>query len=149
MTDNCPSRAGMRKIVEDWGKATPKISYYQYMFNLAEYTAPYPMMHQMSEELPIIYANNVKYWQPEGMTNLDQILPGHYLTNRMAWNPKANPAEILDEFFTRFYGAAAEPMRKYWTLWDDAWTKVDEHAGANWAYPRRFTPEFMKTARAP
>ena len=89
----------MRKIVEDWGKATPKISYYQYMFNLAEYSAPYPTMHQMIEEQPIIYANNIKYWQPEGMTNLDQILPGHYLSNRMAWNPKSNPVEILDEFF--------------------------------------------------
>ncbi len=148
MTDNCESRHRMRKIVEDWGKTTSKVSYYQYMFNLAEYTAPYPMMHQMSEDLPIIYASNVKYWQPEGMTNMDEILPGHYLTNRMAWNPQAKPAEILDEFFTGFYGAAAEPMRKYWTLWDDAWTKVDEHAGANWSYPRRFTPEFLKSARA-
>jgi hypothetical protein len=82
------------------------------------------------------------------MTNLDQILPAHYVSNRMAWNPKDDPARILDEFFTGFYGAAAPQMRKYWTLWDDAWTKVDEHAGANWAYPRRFTPEFMKQARA-
>ena len=24
------------------------------------------------------------------------------------------PAEILDEFFSGFYGAAAQPMRKYW-----------------------------------
>jgi len=148
MTDNCTSRQLMRKIVEDWGKTTDKISYYQYMFNLAEYSAPYPMIHQMIEEQPIIYANKVKYWQPEGMTNLDQILPGHYISNRMAWNPKDDPTRIVNEFFTLFYGAAAEPMRKYWMLWDDAWTKVDEHAGANWAYPRRFTPEFMKTARA-
>jgi hypothetical protein len=146
-TDNCPSRQRMRKIVEDWGKATSKVSYYQYMFNLAEYTAPYPMMHQMSEDLPIIYANNVKYWQPEGMTNLEQILPGHYLTNRMAWNPRAKPAEILDEFFTKFYGSAAAAMRKYWTLFDDAWIKVDEHAGANWAYPRRLTPTLLRAAR--
>lgn len=147
MTDNCDSRKVMRKIVEDWGKATDHISYYQYMFNLAEYSAPYPMMHQMVTELPIIYANNIKYWQPEGMTNLDQILPGHYISNRLAWDPKLNPKVALDEFFTLFYGAAEPAMRKYWTLWDDAWTKVDEHAGANWAYPRRFTPEFMKSAR--
>lgn len=147
MTDPCASRQMLRKIVEAWGKATSKISYYQYMFNLAEYSAPYPMMHQMIEELPIIYANQVKCWQPEGMSNLDQILPGHYLSNRMAWDPKGHPREILDEFFALFYGAASGPMRKYWTLWDEAWTKVDEHAGANWAYPRRFTPEFMKSAR--
>ncbi len=148
MTDDCVSRQHMRKIVEDWGKATSKISYYQYMFNLAEYTAPYPMIHQMVVEHPLIYANNVKYWQPEGMTNLEQILPGHYISNRLAWNPKADPNAIVDEFFTLFYGGAAPQMRKYWTLIDDAWTKVDEHAGANWAYPRRFTPEFMKSARA-
>jgi hypothetical protein len=147
MTDDCPSRQSLKAIVEDWGKATDAISYYQYMFNLAEYSAPYPMMHQMSVEQPIIYANHVKYWQPEGMTNLESILPGHYLTNRMAWNPRADPKAILDEFFTLFYGNAAPQMRVYWTLWDDAWTKVDEHAGANWSYPRRFTPEFMKQAR--
>ena len=148
MTDGCESRRRMRTIVEGWGRATSTISYYQYMFNLSEYSAPYPMIHQMSEELPIIYANHVRCWQPEGMSNLDQILPAHYLSNRMAWNPRDEPKRILDEFFTLFYGAAAASMRKYWTLWDDAWTKVDEHAGANWGYPRRFTPEFMKAARA-
>lgn len=149
MTDNCPSRQHMRRIVENWAKAAPAgISYYQYMYNLAEYSAPYPMLHQMTVEQPIIYGNNVKYWQPEGMTNLDQILPAHYVSNRMAWNPKADPQRILDEFFLLFYGSAAAPMRKYWTLWDEAWTKVDEHAGANWAYARRFTPEFLEQARA-
>ena len=147
IADNCASRQLMGRIVEGWGKASSGISYYQYMFNLAEYTAPYPMLRQMSVELPFIYKNNVKYWQPEGMTNLDQILPAHYVSNRMAWNPKDDPQRILDEFFTMFYGSASAPMRRYWTLWDDAWTKVDEHAGANWAYPRRFTPEFMKTVR--
>lgn len=64
------------------------MAYYNYMFNLAEYTAPYPMMQQMSAELPILYANNVRYWMPEGMSNFDQVLPGLYLTIRKAWNPE-------------------------------------------------------------
>jgi hypothetical protein len=148
MTDNCPSRAEVKKIVEGWAKASNAIAYYNYMFNLAEYSAPYPMIHQMKEELPILYANHIKYWEPEGIPNNDSILPGNYLTIRKAWNPQEDSDAILNEFFTRFYGAAEKPMRKYWTMFDDQWINVDEHAGGGWDYMRRFTPEFMKQARA-
>jgi len=147
MTDNCQSRQHVKKILEGWAKATNTISYYNYMFNLAEYSVPYPMIHQMKEELPIMFANNVKYWQPEGMSNNDQALPGIYLTIRKSWNPAEDSDAILNEFFTRFYGKAEPAMRKYWTLFDDQWIKVDEHAGGGWDYMRRFTPEFMKSAR--
>jgi hypothetical protein len=151
MTDTqiCPSRPRLKAMIEGWGKASPGgVAYYNYMFNLAEYSAPYPMIHQMKEELPIIYANNVKYWMPEGMSNFDQVLPGLYLTMRKAWDPNADSDAILNEFFTRFYGTASTPMRKYWTLFDDQWTKVDEHTGGGWDYARRFTPEFMQKVRA-
>jgi hypothetical protein len=149
MTDaSCPSRQRIKAILEGWAKVSNAISYYNYMFNLGEYSAPYPMIHQMKEELPVIYANHVKYWQPECMTNQDQILPGHYLTLRKAWNPNEDSQAILDEFFTMFYGNAAAPMRKYWTMFDDQWTNVDEHAGGGWDYARRFPPEFMKEARS-
>jgi hypothetical protein len=149
MTDPaCPSRRRVKGMVEGWGKASPGgVSYYNYMFNLAEYSAPYPMMHQMREELDIIYKNNVRYWQPEGMSNFEQVLPGLYLTLRKAWDPKEDSAAVLDEFFTRFYGAAEKPMRRYWALFDEQWTKVDEHSGGGWDYARRFTPAFMKKAR--
>lgn len=148
MIDNCPSRSRVKPMIEGWGKASPNgVAYYNYMFNLAEYSAPYPMIHQMKSELPIIYANNTRYWMPEGMSNFDQVFPGLYLTIRKAWNPNADSDAILNEFFTRFYGAAEKPMRQYWTLFDNQWINVDEHTGGGWDYVRRFTPEFMKQAR--
>lgn len=145
---DCPSRPIIKPIVEGWGKRSQHVSYYNYMFHLAEVAVPYPMIRQMSEELPILYANGVDLWQPETMANFESVLPGMWLTIRMSWFPKAKPAEVLDEFFANFYGAAAEPMRKYWTLIDDAWTTVPEHAGCGFGYGKRFTPEFMKRARA-
>jgi hypothetical protein len=149
MTDaSCSSRQHLRAILEGWAKVTDAIIYRNYMFNLAEYSAPYPMIHQMKEELPLIYANHVTCWQPEGMTNQEQVLPGHYLTLRKAWAPNENSDTILNEFFTRFYGSAEAPMRKYWTMFDDQWVNVDEHTGGGWDYAHRFTPDFMKEARA-
>jgi hypothetical protein len=148
MTDpKCPSRQTLRPIVEGWGKAAGRVAYYNYMFHLAEVSVPYPMMTQMSTELPILFANNVKHWSPENMPTFDSNLPGLNLTIRMAWNTQAKPAEILDEFFKRFYGAAEVPMRRYWQTIDDAWIQNPEHGGCLFGYGKRFTPEVLQKAR--
>ena len=148
MTDpNCPSRQQLLPILEGWAKVSPQIAYYNYMFHLAEPSVPYPMMKQMSEELPIIYAHHVKFWEPENMPDYESTLPGLYLSIRMSWYTTAPPKAILDEFFTRFYGAASVPMRRYWQTFDDAWNNAPEHAGAGFGYARRFPPEVLQTAR--
>ena len=149
MTDAiCPSRRSMRGIVEGWGRAARSVSYYNYMYHLAEVAVPYPMMHQMSEELPILYRNGVTFWQPETLPNFESTLPGFYLSIRKSWHTEAEPKSVLDEFFTRFYGAAEQPMRRYWQIFDDAWTNSPEHAGCGFGYGRRFTPEVLAAARA-
>jgi hypothetical protein len=67
---------------------------------------------------------------------------------RLSWDSSREPAAELDEFFERFYGAAAKPMRQYWQGIDDAWTRVKEHAGCCFGYPQRFTPAVLQAARA-
>lgn len=147
MTDPiCPSRQSMRQIVEGWGRAAKSISYYNYMYHLAEVSVPYPMMHQMTEELPILYRNGVTFWQPETLPNFESALPGFYLSIRKSWYTTADAPQILNEFFTRFYGTAAQPMRRYWQIFDDAWTNSSEHAGCAYGYGRRFPPEILAAA---
>lgn len=147
-TELCPSRPDLRPIVEGWGKVAPQgVSYYNYMFHLAETSVPYPMMHQMSEEMPIVYSSNVTFWQPETMPNFDSVLPAMWLTMRMSWDCNLKPDEVLDDFFRTFYGATAKPMRRYWQIFDDAWTDVPEHAGCGWGHMRRFTPKVLLAAR--
>jgi hypothetical protein len=150
MTDThvCPSRAQLRYIVEGWAKAAPQVAYYNYMYHLAEVTVPYPMIHQMKTELPILYKNHLTYWQPETVPNLESVLPGMWLSLRMAWNKDQSPDAILDDFYTRFYGAAANSMKRYWQTTDDAWTNSPEHAGSFWGHARRFTPEVLDAMRA-
>jgi hypothetical protein len=144
---DCPSCKSLRPIVEGWGKAAT-MSMYQYGYNLAEVSCPFPMITKWSEDLPILFENNVKLWTPETMPNFESTLPGLYLGVRMSWHTKANPKDVLDEFFARFYGAAARPMESYWRTIDDAWAKVPEHAGCRFGHPARFTPQVMEAARA-
>ncbi len=120
---------------------------YQYGYNLAEVSCPFPMMTKWSRDLPILYANNVNLWTPETMPNFESTLPGMYLGVRMSWYTKAAPKSILDEFFTRFYGSVEAPMREYWETIDEAWANVPEHAGCRFGHAVRFTPAVMKAAR--
>ena len=105
------------------------------------------MITRWSEELPILYANGVKIWWPETLANFDASLPGLYLGARLSWHTQADPEQILNEFFTRFYGAAAEPMERYWRTVDDAWTNAADHAGCRFGHAARFTPFVMERAR--
>ena len=148
MTDPaCPSRPALRPIVEGWANVSTMISMYQYAYNLAEVSVPYPMLTQWSDELPIIFANKCRFWMPETMPNFASAGPGLYLGLRLAWDPAQKPAAILDEYFQLFYGAAAEPMREHWETLDQAWVRTPAHAGSGFDHLRRFTPEILMTAR--
>lgn len=148
MTDDCvPANKTLRDAVEGWGKAAKMVSYYFYGWFLAETTAPNPMITKWSVDLPIIYRNNCRFWQPETIPNFETSMHGLYLGIRMAWNPEQQPADIVREINTRFYGAAAAQMTAYWNYIDDAWVKTPEYSGCGFAYRRRFTPEVMKKAR--
>lgn len=143
----CESRAQIRGLLEGWAKVTKNIAMYEYYFHLAEVAAPFPAIKRNLVELPIQYANNVTMWTPETMPNFESFTPGLYLGIRMSWNTKAKPRELLDEFYSSFYGAAARAMDDYWQYIDDCWTTVPEHAGCGFSYMRRFTPERMALAR--
>jgi len=144
----CPSRPLIKPLLEGWGKASKNLAMYEYNYHLAEVSAPFPMIKRNVDELPIQYAAGVTMWTPETLTNFESVLPGNYLGIRMSWNPKADPQQILNEFYTNFYGAAAAQMRDYWQYVDDLWTKSPEHVGCGFSYARRFTPERMAAMRA-
>ena len=143
----CPSRAAIRPIIEGWGKVAEHLSMYQYAYNLAEVSCPYPMLTQWGEEVPFYLQNHVTFWQPETMPNFASTLPGLYLGLRLAWSPQIPPAAILAEFYTRFYGPAALAMRAHWEAIDAAWAQTPTHAGCGFDHLRRFTPAVMRAAR--
>ncbi len=145
---DCPSRQALRPIVEGWGKVATRLAFRGYVFNLGEVNAPYPMLSLWSDEFPVCYRNQVRFWMPESMTTFENSLPGLYLNVRLPWFPEADPKAVLAEFYTGFYGAAAAPMARYWQTMDAAWTETPEHAGNVFGYLRRFPKERLAAARA-
>ncbi len=145
---NHPNEFWLRDMLEGWSQKADRIGYYAYGMNLAELSAPCPFITKWSVDLPIIMQNNTAFWMAESMNGWESMMPGHYLSFRLTFDPTEDPAEILEDMWTRFYGAAADPMGRYWHHVDRAWIEAEEFAGCGFGYLRIFTPEVMQKARA-
>jgi hypothetical protein len=145
--DGEPNNKALRYLIEGWGKKARMVSYYFYAYNLAEPAAPNPHITKWSLDLPIIYKNNCKFWQPETTTNFETMLPAQYLGLRLAWDPDQQSGPILDEMYKLFYGSAGPAMARYWGYIDAVWVNTPEYSGCGFGHLRRFTPERIKEAR--
>ena len=146
--DKVPGVKDYRLMVEGWGKAAAAgTSVYFYAYNLAEVTAPFPLLTKWGVDIPVVYKHGCKYWQPETMANFETTLHALNMGLRMAWDPSRKPAEIIDEINQKFYGHAAKEMTAYWNHVDHVWTSVPEYSGCGFYYPRRWTPEALAKGR--
>ena len=145
---NHPNEYWLRDMVEGWGKKSSRLGAYWYGMNLAELSAPNPYITKWGTDIPILLQNHMEYWDPETMGGWDSMLPGYCLAIRMTFYPQETPDAILNDLYTRFYGGAAEPMRRYWNTMDRAWIDGKEYAGAHHGYLHIFTPEVMRNGRA-
>ena len=137
----------LRDLVQGWHKTGARINAYWYGINLAEISAPCPFITKWSHDLAILLENKVDEWGPEYMNGWESMMPGYYLSIRMMFHAAEKPADILADLWTKFYGAAAEPMSRYWNGIDRAYIDANEYAGSPYVYLKIFTPEVMAAAR--
>lgn len=75
-----------------------------------------------------------------------------YLRARLLWNPEEDVEALLDDFYVRFYGPAAVPMKEYWSRIFEAWETTiateHEHFVAPAIYTRRLAAEIEPHLRA-
>ena len=143
-----PNEFWLRDLVRGWNETGAGIGAYWYGINLAEISAPCPFITKWGTDVAFLLKNNLKEWMPETMNGWDSMLPGYWLAIRMTFHAHETPEQILDDLWTRFYGAAAEPMSHYWTGIDQAYLEAREYAGSPFGYLKIFTPEVMAAARA-
>jgi len=146
--DAVPGNRALRDLIVGWGKAARQTSFYAYGYNLAEPTAPQPMLAKWAFDVPFILANGCKFWQPETLPTFETQMHALYLGNRLAWNATERAEDVARELHTLFYAHAAEPMATYWRFVDEVWVKTPEYAGSAYGYARRWTPDRLTTARA-
>ncbi len=145
----CTSREQQVKMTDGWASVAKRLGYYNYMYNLADGTLPMFKFSACQKEFPYLASKGLSYMTIEVLSNWHIYGPQIYLSLRLAYDPHADAAAIMEDYWVKFYGPKAAPhMKAYWMGIDAAQQKLKTHAGSFFGLAQVFTPVFLLESEA-
>lgn len=112
-----------RRMFEEWGaKGFKNVGWRPNLGGAAGWQLGMPnvAMQRAMEDLRMMAENNVEsitfdtiweHWANQG--------PYYYILAQMTWNPYADGKAIMEDYYQRAFGPAADTMRTYWETMED------------------------------
>ncbi|MHB9106038.1 MAG: DUF4838 domain-containing protein [Armatimonadota bacterium] len=101
------------RLVSGWGGRLKQLGYYDY-YGHYYYFGPFAVIHKMREDLPAFRELGGTFLVLETQPNFGMQGLNNYIAARLEWDVDADVDLLLEEFFTKYYGPAAGPMRNFW-----------------------------------
>jgi hypothetical protein len=144
-----PTSMLLEEVIKGWRAKVPRMGSYLYNFNLADTAMPFTRTLYFRKSLKKLYDLGVRYSTVESMQdNWQNSIPAGWAYGRVAWDVDADPGPALDEFYTLFYGPAAEPMKAYNGILEQAYETTGAYAGNCWSMHRIFPADRVKALHA-
>ncbi len=141
----CASRKQQVGMVDGWANLAGRLGYYNYLYNLADATLPSFKFTPCKKEFPYLAGKGLSAMTIEVLSNWHIYGPQIYLSLRLAYDPKADAEEIMEDYWEKFYGPnAAAHMKRYWMGVAAATERLQSHAGSFFGLQQVFTPGFLK-----
>jgi len=121
----CPSmEVNDRKVLDDWRRQDPQRPLYLWLYyNFPALNALYGEWHYYPGYFAHTVVEQMKWYRSRGIRGIfmehssefrqsylmDQL--EFYVTLKLACDPSLDGNKLIDEFFSRYYGAAAKPMQ--------------------------------------
>ena len=146
------------KILDQWLDLSPHLFVYEYysIGGMGRANLPWPLVHTMRTDIP--------YYRDRGVEGFYTQLSGdlwhrlglnYYVAAKLCWNADLNVDALLDDYFEKFYGPAAKPMRDYFVAMEQsmqAWNGCASYGlqgvtGLRAVGPKVFTAQVMQRMR--
>jgi len=126
-----PPRQEYREIMYRWAEVMEgRVIVYDYDQGMLVWRdLPDPSHHAFRHDVKHYRKAGILGFSTESRGAYATVFLNLYLRGQLMWNPDADVDALLGEFYPKFYGPAAEPMRRYWSAIYQAWedTAVTEH----------------------
>jgi hypothetical protein len=146
----CEMNMLWKEEILGWSKLGPKLGFYVYNYNLADTLMPFSKADFYRRLLATLAETQVDQlaWIFETIDSWSMMAPYFYLSVRISWNRNLDVDRELDRFHRGFYGAAYEPMKRYWTRLDEVYANTPSHTGSSYGMHKFWTPETLRACRA-
>ena len=110
-----PSSADFGRDVSEWGKIAKDIIVWDYVIQFNHLISPFPNFHVLQPNLKFFAENGVSAMFEQGNREVGGEFAElrAYMISKLLWNPYENADSIMNDFLRGYYGAAAEPIRRY------------------------------------
>jgi hypothetical protein len=133
------------EMLQGFCKLCDKVWIYNYNYTmLINKGTLTPMVHRIRRNIPLL-----KKWGLLGFYDQDEAdlaltgIPTRLVRARLEWDTKADVDAILDDFFTKWFGPAGEPMKAYYAALEDAFDKTTAHGHEDIILPLIYTDALM------
>lgn len=153
-SDNFQPNQEYERILDQWTEIADHVFIYEYytLGGPSKANLPWPLVHTIRTDIPYYRDRDAEgfYTQlSDGLFYRQGI--NYYLTAKLAWNADLDADALLADYFTGFYGPAAEPMERFWMGLEQAmidWNQCSSYGLRGTAHsqfgPKVFTPEVME-----
>jgi hypothetical protein len=124
---NSDQNAAVRDNLLAWEKISPQLFIWNYVTDFANMLMPHPNLKNLGDDLHFFAAHKVTgvFEQGNSSTNdLGDFAPMRaYVISKLLWDPNLDEQQLITDFMNGYYGAAAQPLRQYLQLIEDAFLR--------------------------
>ncbi len=145
--DHCWQKERQGQILQQWCKLCPNVWVYGYNYQmLVSGLTPLPETRKLARDLPLLRKWGVIGFLDETRNVWAECgIASRYLRAQLEWDADADVEAILQDFYAKWYGGAAEPMRAFSDAIEDAIQTAPLHGHEDRIMPYIYTPELVET----
>ena len=138
----------LKAHIDGWAEACDEMGFYLYDFNLADLVMPYTRTAYWRKEIPNYHKWGATDATIQAIGNWHARVPGAWVSANLLWDVDTDVDALLDDFYPNYYGRAADAMRRYDGILEQAYENSAAFAGNLWSMHLILTPEVMRELNA-
>ena len=148
--EHCWQKMRQAQMLKRWCELSDNVWVYGYPYNmLVSGLTPLPEITKLRRDFPLMKKWGVVGFRDETRSVLAECgIFSRYLRAKLEWNADADVDAMMDDFFGKWYGKAAAPMKAYELALDAAFVNTPMHGHEDRVLHGIYTPQLMSTLAA-
>jgi hypothetical protein len=137
-------------LLRQWCRLNDKVWIYGYDYTmLISGLAPVPMVRKFAHDMPLL-----KKWGAIGFIDearnawAERGPATKYIKARLEWDADANVNDLLDDLFSKWYGAANKPSRAFWDTLESTMESTPVLGHEDRILPYVYPPQLLATLQS-